>query len=73
MAAQWLALPRGLEALYWSSADTNNRFQSQDVLGLILGITVHLLLAYLKTGWDANARALTMFSGMMQVAQVGVE
>jgi hypothetical protein len=71
MDARWLALPHSLEALYWSSADTIDRLQSQDALGLCFGITVHLLIAYLKTTWHAYARALTVMAGMMQLAQVG--
>ena len=70
---QWITLPGGMEALYWSSVDTTARLRSADIYGLLLGTAMHFLAAHLKTTWHAYARALAVLAGFLQLAQVGVK
>jgi hypothetical protein len=65
-----LALPEGLEELYWSSPDTINRILAVDAFGLSLGAMLHILLAGLKTRWHTVVRVLSAAGGTMQLAQV---
>ena len=68
-----LELPKGLESMFWSCPDTCGRLEAQDVLGLVLGMAIHLMSSHLKTTWSLPGRILMAIAGMMQLAQVSCE